>query len=335
MTDAPDLASLTAAAGRLAPLVRETPVWAWRDDLIRSVLGPDTSVTLKLELFQHSGSFKARGAVMNLLELSDEERARGVTAVSAGNHAVAVAYAAHTLGTTAKVVMPRTASPARVALCRRYGAEVVLVDDVAQAFATVKEIETSEGRAFVHPFEGVRTATGTATLGLELLRQVEQLDAVVVPIGGGGLIGGVACAIKQARPGCQVLGVEPVGNDVIKRSVASGRPEQAGQIRTIADSLSPPFALPYSLGLVRQFVDDIVLVSDDAMIRALYLLFARQKLAVEPAGAATTAALLGPLAERLRGLRVGLIVCGANIDPTRFAELVCRGEALDGAIEAP
>ena len=323
---APSVSEIEAGLGRIAPHIRQTPVWEWQDDLLPGLLGPAASVVLKLELFQHSGTFKARGALMNMLALSPEQSKRGVTAVSAGNHAAAVAYAAHTVGTSAKVVMPNTASPSRVAICRRYGAEVVLADDVAAAFARVKEIESSEGRTFVHPFEGETTVTGTATLGLELTRQVADLDAVVVPIGGGGLIAGVAAAIKQVNPRCLVFGVEPIGNDVIKRSVASGVPEQARNVQTIADSLSPPFALPYSLDLVRRFVDDIVLVSDDDLTAALYLLFARAKLAVEPAGAATTAAMLGPLRSRLTGQRIGLIVCGANIDPARFADYLIRGE---------
>ncbi len=329
MTDLtpPTLQSINAAATRLAPFVRRTPVWEWRDQLWASQLGRGAEVSLKLELFQHSGTFKARGAVMNILSLSADQRRRGVTAVSAGNHAAAVAYAARTLGTSAKVVMPKTASPARIALCRRDGATVVLTEDVHEAFAMVKHIEVSEERAFVHPFEGLITATGTATLGLEFLSDIDNLDAIVVPIGGGGLIGGVAAAVKQLRPSCRVYGVEPEGNDVIKRSVASGQPEQAGIIRTIADSLSPPFALPYSLSLVKRFVDDIVLVSDADLAESMYLLFERMKLAVEPAGAATTAALLGPLRERVAGQRVGLVVCGSNIDTDRFSELIRVGRS--------
>ncbi len=315
----PTLQAIAAAAARMAPYIRETPVWDWQDDLV--------SATLKLELFQHSGTFKARGAINNVLSLTDDQRRRGVTAVSAGNHAAAVAYAAHTLGTTAKVVMPKTASPARMAICRRLGAEIVLAADVHEAFALVKEVESAEGRTFVHPFEGPTTATGTATVGLEFLRQADDLEAIVIPIGGGGLIGGMAAAIKQIRPDCLVYGVEPSGNDVIKRSVASGVPETSPNPNTIADSLSPPFALPYSLSLVQRFVDDIVLVSDDDLTEAMYLLFERMKLAVEPAGAATTAAALGPLRERLRGKRTGLLICGANIDATRFAEYLQRGAA--------
>lgn len=327
MTDAPpSLPTIQAALTRLAPFVRRTPVWEWPDDLWANELVRGTSVVLKLELFQHSGTFKARGALLNLLSLTADQLRRGVTAVSAGNHAAAVAFAAAALGAKAKVVMARTASPARVELCRWYGAEVVFAENTEEAFAKVKDIEVSEGRAFVHPFEGPVTATGTATLGLEFCQQVDNLDAVVVPVGGGGLIAGVAAAVKQLNPSCRVYGVEPRGNDVIKRSLASGQPEKAGPVATIADSLSPPYALPYSLGLVQTYVDDIVLVSDDELLASLYLLFQRAKLAVEPAGAATTAGLIGPLRELLGGQRVGLVVCGANIDAERYGDLLQQGK---------
>ncbi|MEO8452195.1 MAG: threonine/serine dehydratase [Gemmatimonadota bacterium] len=324
----PTLPAISDALARLAPYVRATPIWEWRDSVVARRVGAATEVVLKLELLQQSGTFKARGALTVMLNLSATELDRGVTAVSAGNHAAAVAFAAHTLGSTAKVVMPKTANPARIAICRDYGAEVVLAENVHEAFDLVKAIEASEGRTFVHPFEGPLTALGTATLGLELLRQADDLEAVVVPVGGGGLIAGVAAAVKQVNPRCVVYGVEPEGNDTIKRSVASGRPEQAGGGKTIADSLSPPYALPYSLSLIERFVDDIVLVSDDALREAMYVLFSRMKLAVEPAGAATTAAIMGPLAARLAGKRTGLIVCGANIDPATFATNVTRGAEL-------
>lgn len=329
MTDAaPTLNAIAAAIPRLAPFVRTTPIWEWKDRLFAERVGAGTDVVLKLELLQYAGSFKPRGAISVMLSLDAEALARGVTAVSAGNHAAAVAYAAATLGTTAKVVMAKTANPARVAICRAYGAEVIFAENVHDAFERVRAIETNEGRTFVHPFEGPLTALGTATLGLEFLRQAEHLDAVVVPVGGGGLIAGIAAAVKQANPACQVFGVEPVGNDVIRRSLASGQPEQTANPNTIADSLSPPYALPYSLGLIRRYVDDVVLVSDDELRIGMYLLFSRVKLAVEPAAAATTMGLLGPLAGRLRGKRVGLIVCGANIDVAGFAVHVGRGEEL-------
>ena len=317
----PTLNDVRALRARLADLILTTPVWTWRSRDLHAALDDDTTqVLLKLELFQHTGSFKPRGALSNMLDLDAPALARGVTAVSAGNHAIAVAFAAHLLGTTAKVVMPRTANPFRVSRCRAYGAEVVLVDDVQTAFARVHEIEEEEGRTFVHPYEGYRTALGTATIGLELLTQAPDLDAVIIPIGGGGLCAGMAAAIKQLKPSCAVYGVEPTGADSMVRSFAAGSPQPIERVRTIADSLGAPFALPYSYALCREFVDDLVLIDDDAMRRAMGLLYSDMKLAVEPAGAAATAALCGPLRSRLQGKRVGVIVCGANIDLMTFSQ---------------
>jgi threonine dehydratase len=291
----------------------------WDDAALAREIGPGTRVVLKEELFQRTGTFKPRGALTVMLELDREALARGVTAVSAGNHAIAVAYAAQALGSTAKVVMPKTASPFRVAKCRERGAEVELVEDVHRAFERVKEIEAREGRTFVHPFEGPRTALGTATLGLELVEQVPDVEVVIVPIGGGGLCAGVAAAVKLARPECRVYGVEPEGADSMHRSFAAGKPQGIEAVRTIADSLGAPHAAPYSFALCRRYVDELVLVSDDALRRAMRLLFSSAKLAVEPAGAAATAALCGPLRERVAGRRVALVVCGANIDAPTFS----------------
>lgn len=318
MITAPSLDDIRAAREKLGARVRETPVWNWRGHAIARSAGTDTQVFLKLELFQYTGTFKARGALLNALALSDEQKQLGVTAVSAGNHAIAVAFAARSVGATAKVVMPKTANPARVALCRTYGAEVVLMDDVYAAFTEVERIQRDEGRTFIHPFEGELTVVGTATAGYELCNQVENLDAVIVPIGGGGLIAGIACAVKQMQPRCSVYGVEPEGADSMSRSFAAGSPQKLERVNTIADSLAAPYALPYSFGIAREFVDTIVTIPDDAMRRAMGLLFADMKLAVEPAGAAATAALCGPLRERLAGQRVGVIVCGTNIDLATF-----------------
>ncbi len=315
----PSTADIRAARERLGDHVRETPVWQWMGDAIAGAAGADTQVFLKLELFQYTGTFKARGALLNVMALDADARARGVTAVSAGNHAIAVAFAARSVGTSAKVVMPKTANPARVALCRAYGAEVLLMDDVYAAFEEVERIRSREGRTFVHPFEGETTVLGTATVGHELCRQVERLDAVVVPIGGGGLIAGIGCAVKQLQPHCQVFGVEPEGADSMSRSFEAGAPMKLDRVATIADSLAAPYALPYSFGMAKRFVDQIVTIPDDAMRRAMGLLFADMKLGVEPAGAAATAALCGPLRDRLAGRRVGVVVCGSNIDPATFA----------------
>lgn len=326
---APSLNDIRDAREALGDLVAETPTWHWVHDELAERLGADAEIHLKLELFQRTGTFKPRGAITNMRALDSHALQRGVTAVSAGNHAIAVAYAARALGSHAKLVMPHNANPFRQQEVRRYGAELVLVDDVHQAFAEVDRIQREEGRTFIHPFEGRNTALGTATVGWELAHQAPELDAVVIPIGGGGLCAGVACAVKQAWPRCVVYGVEPEGADTMHRSFAAGEPQAIDRVRTIADSLGAPHAAPYSFGLCRQFVDELVYIDDDQIRRAMSLLFRGMKLAVEPAGAAATAALVEPLAERLAGWRVGVIVCGTNIDLTSFSRETQAGAAND------
>lgn len=322
------LAAIEETRAMIAPYVARTPVHDWRGREIEAQLSPGTRVNLKLELFQQSGTFKARGAISKMVRLSPEELARGVTAVSAGNHAVATAYAAASLGTTAKVVMMGSANPARVAACKALGAEVIIAPDGRTAFEMVEAISRDEGRSFIHPFEGPYTALGTATLGAEWLEQVPDLDAVIIAIGGGGLCGGASAAIKLLKPDCLVFGVEPTGSDTMSRSFALGKPVDHAEVRTIADSLAPPFALPYSFGLCRRYVDDLVLVDDDQMRSAMALLFREMKLAVEPAAAAATAALVGPLKDRLAGMKVGVLVCGSNLDFDTFDRHMRQAEAV-------
>ncbi len=324
----PSPSAIQLARRELGDLIRETPAWRWQGHRLARRQPEGSTVWLKLELFQHTGSFKVRGAALAMRRLSAEQLARGVTAVSAGNHAMAVAHAAQALGSNAKVCMPLSANPARVQACRDLGAEVVLLPDIAAAFAEVARIERDEGRAFVHPFEGEAMALGAATLGMEFLRQTGNLDVLLVPIGGGGLAAGVASAVKQLQPRCRVIGVEPVGADSMHRSFAAGSPQRIDAVRTIADSLGAPTAMPYSFALCRRFVDELVHVDDDALCRAMWLLFADAKLAVEPAGAATTAAMLQEPA-RFAGRRIGLIVCGANVDHRTFAECLRRGAPTD------
>ena len=321
--ETPSVTAIEQARARLGDAVRHTPVWAWQSDTVTRALGARASVHLKLEAWQHAGSFKPRGALLCGWQLDAAQKARGVTAVSAGNHAMAVGYAAKALSTNAKVVMPKTANPARVAKCRGYGAEVVLVDDVHAAFERVRQIQAEEGRTFIHPFEGPTTALGTATVGLEWLRDAPDLDAVVVPIGGGGLCAGIAAAVKQLRPNCAVYGV-----DTMSRSLAAGTPTSIDRVNTIADSLGAPHAAPYSFALCQRFVDDVVTVTDDDLCASMARLFDGVKLAVEPAGAAATAAVWGPLRARLQNKRVGILICGANIDPQTFTTHLHRGTAL-------
>jgi threonine dehydratase len=322
----PTVEAIRANRARLGDLVVTTPIRQLVDDAVATAVGSTTKVWLKEELFQRTGSFKPRGALSVMLDLDEAALARGVTGVSAGNHAIALGYSARILGTTAKVVMPKSANAFRVQLCRELGTEVVLVDNVGEAFARVKEIEAAEGRTFDHPYEGPKTALGTASVGMEFIDQLreegESLDALIVAAGGGGLTGGVACAVKQMSPGTAVFVVEPEGADTMHRSFEAGSPQSIDAVRTIADSLGAPRCEPYSFALNRKFVDEVVLVSDDQIREAMRLLFRSAKLVVEPAGAAALAALMYPLRERLDGMSVGLVICGANVDAESFARQI-------------
>lgn len=317
---APSIDEVRSLRENLGEKVQRTPVL--RCEPLEAELGDDTVVVAKLEFLQRTGTFKARGALASVQQLSADDRARGVTAVSAGNHAIAVAYAARCYETTAKVVMTRSANPARVERCRSLGADVVIADDVHKAFDEVRRIEREEGMAFIHPFEGPHIVRGTATLGLEFMEQAAELDAVIVPIGGGGLCAGVSTAIKQLRPDTEVIGVEPEGADTMHRSFASGKPEAIDSVQTIADSLGAPYAMPETFALCRESVDRLVRVSDDDLRATMYFLFSRMHIAVEPACAATAAALLGALRDDLSGKRIGIVMCGSNIDWETFASHV-------------
>lgn len=327
-SEAPTIEAIRANRARLGDLVVTTPVRLLVDDALSAAVGASTRVWLKEELFQRTGSFKPRGALSVMLDLDAEALARGVTGVSAGNHAISLAYSSRRLGTTAKVVMPRNANPFRIQVCREMGASIELVDNVHEAFARVKEIEASEGRTFVHPFEGPKTALGTASVGMEFIEQVRaegaSLDAVIVAAGGGGLTAGVACAVKLLSPRTSVYVVEPEGACSLSLSFRAGSPQSIDAVRTIADSLGAPRCEPYSFALNRMFVDEIVLVDDTQIREGMRLLFRSAKLAVEPAGAAALAALMHPLRARLEGQSVGVVVCGANIDPETFAKQITQ-----------
>jgi threonine dehydratase len=316
------LAEIRAARTLLGDRIVRTPVVPLAGPAVESALAPGTQALLKLELFQHTGSFKARGALVNALSLGEAERARGICAISAGNHAIAAAYAARAVGASAKIVMKEGANPFRVAECRRYGGEIVFEADFHAAFRRVEEIRATEGRTLIHPFEGLLTALGTATLGLEFIEQAPDLEAVIVPVGGGGLAAGLATAIRLVKPDCRVFGVEPFGADTMYRSFAAGSPQAIDRIDTIADSLGAPYALPISYALCRARLEEIVRIEDAEMVEAMRFLAAHARLAVEPAGAAATAALLGPLKARLAGRRVGLVVCGSNISAEAYAHLI-------------
>ena len=315
----PTLDAIRAAHERVAPHVIRTPTVPVYGAALGEAFGGD--LLLKMELLQRTGSFKARGALNVVLALSEAEREAGVAAVSAGNHAIAAAWAARQAGVSCKVVMPRAANPFRVERVKQLGAELVLGESMGELFSLYEGLLKEEGRAPVHPFEGQRTFEGTAGVGLELAEDVGTLDAVVVPVGGGGLIAGVASALHHLSPSTEVFGVEPQAANGMGQSLAAGEPLARVEVSSIADSLSAPLHLPQSFAIVRELVADMVTVSEDAMRAAMRLAFTDLKLAVEPACAAGIAALTGPLRERLAGRRVGLVLCGSNIDPATWVRL--------------
>lgn len=320
------LDNVCAARAGLGDKILTTPVHRWKSLELGRRIGDSIAVNIKLELFQYTNSFKPRGALTVMLNAPQGKLQNGVVAVSGGNHGIAVAYAAHSLNVSAKILIPRKASPVRIKRMEEYGADVILVDSFMDGFEKAKPIEENENRLLVHPYEGPMTALGTATLALEWFEQVSDMDAVIVPIGGGGLIGGMAACFKQLNPKIKIYGVEPFGADSIARSLRSGHLEKALHPQTIADSLATPEARPYSLSLVKNFVDEVALISDDAMRDAMALLFNDMKIVAEPACAAATAGLLGPYAKKLRGKRVGVIACGSNIDIASFSKEIIRSQ---------
>jgi len=325
MAIAPTIEEIRAAHANLGHTIRRTPVIEMPVRECDANWTSSSQALLKLELMQLTGTFKARAALNGIMGLTADQRAKGVTAVSAGNHAVAVAFAAMSLGVSAKLVMLKTANPLRVELTRGFGAEIEFAEDGKSAFARVQQIEAEEGRYFVHPFEGRGPVTGTATLGWEWFEQCGAMDAVVIACGGGGLLAGVACAMKQLAPSTRVFGVEPTGANGMFRSFQEDRPVTLQSVSTIADSLAPPMTTPYTFSVCKRYVERIILVDDEAIRDAMKILLYRAKLAVEPAGAVALAGVLTGLREPLQALRrIGILVCGSNIDARTYCSHINR-----------
>ncbi|HEV8376237.1 MAG TPA: threonine/serine dehydratase [Candidatus Polarisedimenticolia bacterium] len=277
-------------------------------------------VFLKLENLQKTGSFKPRGALNHMASLPVETRRRGVVSISAGNHAQGVAYAARVLGIQATVVMPETASRTKAEAARGYGAEVILHGDVAAAFSKVRELEQDRGLHFVHPFDDPKVVEGQATLGMEIVEDLPDVDAVVAGIGGGGLISGVAWAVKTLRPNAKIMGVEPEGADTMFRSRQEGKAARIEKTNTIADGLAAPFAGELNFQLVQRYVEDLVRVSDEEILAGMRLLFERCKTVAEPAGSAAVGALVAQKLSLKPNSRVCCVVSGGNIGIEKIAE---------------
>lgn len=297
----------------------ETPVLPLRSSKIAPFLPAEAEMYLKLELFQHTGSFKARGAYLGVSSLSSEAMAKGVVTFSGGNHALALSWAARQSNVSVKVVMMETADPLRIEGCRQMGAELVLAKDMISCSNLVKAICEDEGRTYLHPFNDPTMVLGSATCGAELISQMPPLDVVVLPVGGGGLIAGMATAIKLHNPDTIVIGVEPEGCNNMTRGLAAGKAVAMDKVNTIADSLGAPETLDYSLNIVRQHVDEVITVTDAELAAMMLRMRESLSLMVEPACAASLAGALGPLRQRLAGKRVGLLACGSTISPERWA----------------
>jgi threo-3-hydroxy-L-aspartate ammonia-lyase len=314
------LADVQAARERILPYVHRTPVLTSRtlDERVGA------RMFFKCEIFQRVGAFKARGAFSRLTLLTPEERSRGVVAFSSGNHAQAVALAARELGARATIVMPKDAPALKVAATRGYGAEVILYDRLGgeSREEIARRIVEEQGATLVPPFDDDAVIAGQGTLALELLEEVPDLDLIVTPCGGGGLLSGCAVAAKGIRPEIRLWGVEPEAGNDMQQSLAAGHPVTIPLPATIADALQTTRPAERTLALVSGLTEGILTVSDEEIRRAMALLAARMKLVVEPGGSIAFAALLHGKVPAAAGRKVGVVLSGGNVDPDRFGALI-------------
>jgi threonine dehydratase len=311
-----DLAEIRAAAVRIAGKVHRTPL------LSASAIGERAGgvrLYLKCESFQKTGSFKPRGALNKVLSLSPAERERGLVTVSAGNHAQAVAWAARVAGAEATVVMPADAPRSKIEAVKGYGGQIVFHDHRPTLFDKLNEVQKARGLTFIHPFDDPVVLAGAGTTGLEILEDLPEAAMVVVPVGGGGLLAGVASAVKQVRPSARVVAVELEAGPGLGPAIAAGKPVPVPRPHdTLADGLTPPFVGALPLEIAREAVDEVVTVTEEEIIAAMTLLLTRAKLYVEGSGAVATAALLAGKVRVPAGSPVVAIVSGGNIDLDRI-----------------
>jgi threonine dehydratase len=297
----------------------------WRTSLLPTATlsrMTNTNLRIKTENLQRTCSFKFRGALNAVLQLTPEERELGVCTFSAGNHGQGLGYAAQLSGVHCTVFMARDANPQKIEAIRGYGAELVFGDTIGDASDRMEVFQKETGATYVSPYGDPAVIAGQGTIGLELLEDFPELEYVIVGIGGGGLASGVALAVKSIRPDIKVIGVEPEGAPTLTRSLEEGRPVRLESIKTIADGLGAPYALPIPFEVIRTLLDDVVLVDEDALAEAVRLLLFRCKLLVEPAGAASVAALLTRKVVVPEGANTVAILSGGNIDPERLKSLL-------------
>lgn len=313
--------SIQAAEARIRPYIRRTLLE--RSETLSRLL--DTRVYVKYELFQKTGAFKVRGAFNKLLLMSDEELTKGIVAVSGGNHAQAVAYASAILGVDSVIVMPESTPMNYLEATRGYGATVVLKPSIAEAFQEAERYQKM-GRSFLHPFDDAEIMAGQGTIGLEIIEDLPEASDIVVSIGGGGLAGGVAAAVKAISPAVRIWGVETFGADAMTQALAAGRPVELSAITSIAKTLGAPHVSDLTLSLAQKHLESVTVVSDSDAVWAMYLIAERLKVITEPAASCTLAA-----AEKLRAnftpsSSVVLILCGGN---TAVSDICSFGSMID------
>jgi threonine dehydratase len=318
------LDQIREAAARIAGKVHRTPIFS--SERIGETVG--VRLYLKCENFQKTGSFKPRGALNKVLSLTEEEKGRGLVTVSAGNHAQAVAWAARIAGARCAVVMPSDAPRSKMDAVKGYGAEVIQHGDRTTLFDRLNEVREARGLTFVHPFDDPVVLAGAGTAGLETVEDLPDAAVVVVPVGGGGLLGGVASAVKQLRPVTRVIAVELAEGPGLAPALAAGKPVPAPRpAGTLADGMTPPFVGALPLAIAREAVDEIVSVTEAEIIGAMKLLLTRAKLYVEGSGAAATAAVLTGKFRMKPGERVVALVSGGNVDLERLASALTERDS--------
>lgn len=305
-----------AAQKVISGKVHRTPVV--RSDYLGKLT--HTKLYFKLELFQKTGSFKPRGVLNKLHHLSSEDRKKGVVSISAGNHAQALAWVATQLDISSTIVMPAGSLPSKIEATRGYGGEVILTED--NLLETCLAVQKERDLILIHPFDDPKIIAGQGTIGIEILEDVPDVDVVIVGIGGGGLISGIAMALKEQKPELKVIGVEPEGASAMTLSLQRGEPVHLDRVDTIADGLAAPFAGQYTLAHVQVYVDDIVIVSDLEIVEAMKLILERCKVTAEPAAASTLAALLSSNVSITQGDTVLCVLSGGNIDQKSLKSLL-------------
>jgi threonine dehydratase len=326
------LSQIQSALGRIRKSIHVSP--CTRSETFSELTG--NSIYLKLENRQRTGAYKERGALNKLLSLTAEERSQGVIAASAGNHAQAVAYHASKLGIRARIVMPLATPLIKVSATRGYGGDVVLHGaNYDEAYEEALRLSAQDQLTFVHAFNDDVVIAGQGTLGLELLEQHPDLEAVIVPVGGGGLIGGIGCALKETNPRIQVIGVQPARLPSVKSALSTGKPVTLPPAVTIADGIAVRRAGERTLPLIQKYVDDIVTVEEEEIANAVLLLLEREKILAEGAGAAALAALVNrriPMIKDHSANKIAVVVSGGNIDVTLLARIIERGLVKDGRL---